>query len=197
MKNRIAQTYPESCFTHSQSVTIYIADFSRRTKKDRGVEVHDSLPKAPGSEREMDCLQLNNRQAIPIEFNIFDDNQFKDADNKDMPHCECCFFPQQNTESTWIGFVEIKDCETKNILQYKGKMKVQLRTTIQQFREKHIISNHKVYGIISFPRKKKVAFNQTLFEDITELKQIWDAEKILFIASNEINIESPYRLAEP
>lgn len=196
MKSNILSAYPNSTFAQSKALRIFIADFSERTGKKRGVEMHENMPpEAPDdSEQTMDCFVLNNSKPLEVCFNIFDDHQFKDAEGKDIEHCECCFFPTTNDEKSWVGFIEIKDCKPRNLSEHKQKTKEQIISTVRMFRQKDIINKQKVYGIISFPRKKKVAFDQTIFGDYCEYKQLYQAEKIRFLATNSVTIVDEYTL---
>jgi hypothetical protein len=47
MRNRILAAYPDSTFGATDASTIYVADFSKRTNKARGVEIHNVHPKDP------------------------------------------------------------------------------------------------------------------------------------------------------
>lgn len=135
----------------------------------------------------MDCFVLNNKNALPIDFHIFAEQQLIDDEGKEIEHCECCFFPvREDKEPIWIAFLEIKDCKAKNITQYKEKTKEQIISTVRLFRKKGLLSLGRIYGLISFPRRKKVAFDQTIFEDITEYKSLYKNEHIHFFANNEI-----------
>lgn len=194
MRNRIKKIYPQSTFQSSTNEIIHIADFSQRTGKKYGVEVHETIPQVPGQQEYMDCLTLRNRSAISLDFNIFDDNQFKANDQKDIEHCECCIFPTSNGERTWISFIEIKDCKIKNISIYKDKVKEQIIATVKQFTQHKIIQKQRIYGIVSFPRKK-VAFDDTIFQDYNEYKQLYKTEKIHFIATNEIKVIDNYTIS--
>lgn len=60
---------------------------------------------------------------------------------------------------------------------------------MHSFREKGILHSCQIYGIISFPRKKKVAFDQTIFDDITEYKRLYKEEHIHFFATNEVVVK--------
>ncbi len=108
MKNKILANYPDSCFVSSAAKNIYVADFTERAGSQRKVEIHEALPLTPGGTKRMDCLHIENPTSLPIDFNLFDDNQFKDEDQKDCQHCECCLFPTENDEKTWVAFIEIK-----------------------------------------------------------------------------------------
>lgn len=195
MRNRILAVYPDSVFQSSKAPTLFVADFSVRTHKERGVELHEVLPKEPNiPNKDMDCSLLSNEQSLSIDFNIFNDHQFKNDKEKDMEHCECCFFPTDNDDKTWVGFIEIKDCKPKNIANFKDKAKEQIRLTVRTFRKHNIIINQKVYGIISFPRIKKAAFDQTIFDDPFEYKHLFKSEKIHFFATNEVSVTDKYHL---
>ena len=192
MKSKLQETYPTSEYRTLNSPMIYVADFSLRTEGDRGVEIYTEIPLTPDGTQVMDCLTLTNDEHLNIDFSIFDDHQFKkEGKDKDDSHCECCFFLTNSDESPWISFVEIKDCKPKNVLTYKEKVKEQIISTVSHFRKKGIIAEDKrIYGIISFPRRNKVAFNDYIFrthQDIMEMKKKYG---ILFLPSNTIKVTS-------
>lgn len=196
MRNKILGVYPQSKFQSSGVKVIYVADFSERTQKVRGVEISEIHLRTPDDLGDMDCLKINNDRPIILDFNVFNDNQFKDEDNNDTEHCECCFFPYGNNETTWVAFIEIKDCKSKNISDFKDKAKEQIISTVSLFRQKGIMNRQKrVYGIISFPRRNKTSFNQMIFEDYTEYKRLFQSERIHFIAANEVNVIDNYNVA--
>lgn len=172
---------------------IYVADFSLRTEGDRGVEVYTKKPLTPDETRAMDCLTLINDKQLKIEFSIFDDHQFKkEADEcKDDSHCECCFFPSESDESSWISFVEIKDCKPKNIALYRDKAKQQIISTIDHFKKNGIISeSKKMYGIISFPRRTKTDFNDYILGSHQDILEMRRKHGVLFLATNTVSIIS-------
>lgn len=188
MKNKIQSVYPHSVFCSSTAPKLYIADFTERTGSDRKVEFHETIPQVPDGTTDMDCLVLENSSRLSVICNIFDDNQFKDNEGHDLPHCECVLFPESEQNDISIAFVEIKDCKSKNISVYKDKVKTQIISTVQIFRDKGIIEKQRVYGVISFPRKNKVSFNQTIFDDVTEYKKLYQKYKIHFFLTNSISI---------
>ena len=188
MKNKIQAVYPHSVFCSSTAPKLYIADFTERTNSNRKVEFHEIIPKTPDNTTYMDCLILENYSQTTVVCNIFDDYQFKDKKGKDLPHCECVLFPESKRKDIGMAFVEIKDCKAKNISVYKEKVKIQIISTVQIFRDKGIIEKQRVYGIISFPRKNKASFNQTIFDDATEYKRLYQKYKIRFFPTNWISI---------
>lgn len=186
MKNKIQTVYPQSVFQSSSAETIYVADFTERTNSTRKVEIHVEIPCVPNSSESMDCLKVNNRDKVELEFCLFDDHQFKDEQGKDISHCECCFFPTESASA--LGFVEIKDCKLKNITVHRNKSKEQVLSTVQLFRSSGIIDKQKVYGIISFPRKKKMLFNDFPYRDIYETTRWVKDYGIHLVAANEVNV---------
>lgn len=188
MKNKIQRIYPQSIFCNSNAPQLYLADFTERTQSTRKVEFHETVPQIPNEGNVMDCLIIKNTAQLSVVCNIFNDNQFKDGNGNDLPHCECALFPEGNQEDSWFAFVEIKDCKSKNISVYKRKVKEQIISTVQIFKDKHIVDKQHIYGIISFPRKNKVSFNQTIFDDPVEFKKLHKKYRIHFFPTNCIEI---------
>lgn len=186
MKSKILTAYPQSVFQSTSVETIYVADFTERTNSARKVEIHTAEPCVPDSGESMDGLKVNNRDKVGLEFCLFDDHQFKDEEGKDISHCECCFFPTENASG--LGFVEIKDCKAKNVATYKDKMKEQILSTVHLFRSSGIVDEQKVYGILSFPRKKKMLFNDFPYRDIYETTRWVKDYGIHLVAANEVNV---------
>ena len=196
MKSKLQETYPKSEYRTLNSPVIYVADFSLRTERERGVEVYTENPLTPDGTQVMDCLTLTNEEQLNIDFSIFDDHQFKkEGKDKDDSHCECCFFLSDSDENSWISFVEIKDCKPKNVLSYKEKVKEQILSTVSHFKKREIIAEGKrIYGIISFPRRNKVAFNDYIFRTHQEILEMKKKYGILFLPYNTIKV-SPEKLA--
>ena len=194
MKNKILAVYPQSVFCRSTAPKLYIADFTERTSSNRKVEFHDIIPQVPDNTTDIDCLVFENSSQLSVICNIFDDHQFKDKKGKDLPHCECVLFPECKQKNIGMAFVEIKDCKPKNISGYKTIVKTQIISTVQTFRDQKIIEKQRVYGIISFPRKNKVAFNQTIFDDASEYKRLHQRYKVRFLPTNQVSILDPKKL---
>lgn len=189
MRSKIISKYPASTFVKLSSASIFVADFSERTGNARKVEVHTSIPSNPNdSTKKMDCLCFHNKRQLSLEFNVFNDHQFKNGLNKDVEHCECCFFCENKSDSTFVGFVEIKDCKPRNISEYKSKVKTQIINVVRIIRENHIVfDKQEIYGIISFPQKK-TAYDQSIFSDYSEYKRLYKSEKIHFIPANDVYV---------
>ena len=195
MKNKIQAVYQQSVFCSSTSTKLYIADFTDRTGSKRKVEFHETIPQTPDGAKNMDCLILENSSHLSVVCNIFEDNQFKDDKGIDIPHCECVLFPESVQNNIGLAFVEIKDCKPKNISSYKDKVKTQIISTVKIFRNNGIIEKQHVYGIISFPRKNKTAFNQTIFDDVTEYKKLYHMYKVHFFPTNCVSVFNEKKLA--
>ena len=190
MRNRILAAYPESKFGTINSKQIFVADFTKRTNNVRGVEIHASQPKDPNEESVvMDCCVVANETDLSIDYNVFRDNQFKNEEDEDMKHGECCLFPNNNDEKSWALFIEIKDCKGSRISKYKQNVKDKLILNVGEFRKKGILLNNKVYGVASFPRKK-TAFNEMIVSDPTEYKTFFKEHGIHFVPTNELAIKS-------
>lgn len=194
MKNRILTAYSDSVFGTTNAPKIYVADFTKRTQNARGVEIHELQPKNPNDvTTDMDCCIVINGNALQIDYNVFKDNQFKNDDDDDMKHGECCLFPSTNNEKTWILFIEIKDCKGSRIFKYKQDVKDKLILNVGEFRKHGIILDNNVYGVVAFPRKK-TAFNEMIISDYTEYKKFYKEYGIHFAAVNEISISDEYTL---
>lgn len=195
MKTKIQKEYPDSVLGQSSSTTLYVADFTERSGRTRDVEIHEALPSTPDGSGDMDCLIVANPDTVVINYNIFGNHQFKSPDGKDMEHGECCLFPENTDGRFWMAFVEIKDCKAKNISNYKKKVKQQIISSANQFKAADIITDSQtLYGIMSFPRRNKVAFNQVIFDDYTEYKRLYKKYKIHFFPTNEVVVESHDKL---
>jgi len=195
IKNKIITTYPKSVFETKKSKVFYIADFTKRTKKiskvqQRGVEFLDNQPFDPNEPtKEMPCLIIENPKRISVECNIFDDCQFVDNYNNQLKHGECCFFPSKNDGRSWFSIVEIKDCISGKISEYKKDIQAKMDSMFNIFRNKVSIPN-KFYFIVSFPRKK-TAFNDALFSDYVALKKY---KKAFLIVSNFARIMDTHEI---
>lgn len=189
MRSRILKAYPDSIFETTESDKIFVADFSKRTNKVRAVEIHESQPQDPNDETtEMDCCVVDNKNGLKIDYNVFKDNQFKNEENEEMKHGECCLFPSQNDEKTWILFIEIKDCKGSRIFRYKQDVKDKLIINVGEFRKKGILLKNNVYGVTSFPRKK-TEFNEMIVADPVEYKTFFKEYGIHLVPTNEVSIK--------
>ena len=136
----------------------------------------------------MDCFEISNPSNHNLEFNIFEDNQFKDEAGKDIAHCEGCFYPSVNHKDSWVVMLEIKDCRVRNMSLYKKDVVDKIIKTTEIFKRRGIIIDHKIYGIASFPRRNKTAFNDYIFGDIVTATALNKMYGIVFHATNKIGV---------
>lgn len=189
MRSRILNAYPDSEFGTVESDKIFVADFSIRTDNARRVEIHAFQPKDPNdATKEMDCCVIDNNTELRIDYTVFKDNQFKNEENKDLKHGECCLFPNQNNDNTWMLFIEIKDCKGSRISYYKQDVKEKLIINVGEFRKKGILLKNNVYGVASFPRKK-TEFNEMIVTDPVEYKTFYKKYGFHLVPTNWVSIK--------
>ena len=195
MRSRILKKYPKSDFATSKSEKLYVADFTKRTNNERGVEFSEEQPKTPSdSTKDMPCFILSNPSKQQIDYSIFATQQFTDEDGNSLKQGECCVFPTNNDGRSWFCIIEIKDCTADKISQYKKDIAEKVKSMFDIFRNKIGIPNT-IYFIASFPRKK-TAFDQSMFDDYVDMKKY---RKAFLVTSNYATIVDnhcfdPYKL---
>lgn len=186
-KTKILLAHPQTTIQEYSAPNIYVADFTRRTQGTthlRAVEISDVLPTMDDGTC-VDAVTFHNDKQLSIDVAVFDDYKYEDTTKTNIEHCEGSIYTSE--DSQWIAFFEIKDCEERNIMNYREKAVRQVTNVSNDFRVRGIIENEKVYGIISFPRKH-TSFNDDIFGDIIEYTQLKRNTGILFYATNEIFI---------
>lgn len=166
-----------------------MADFSMRTNSVRAVELFDNdLPKTPDGKNNMDCLSIINEERNCLTFNIFNDNQFKDDSGNSIKHPEACLFIQDNLR--WFCLIEIKDCKSKNVSNYNLDIKEKMAKCKEYLLGNNILDNsQKIYAIASYPRRK-MSFDDSIFNNPFEVKKLLDNTGIIFMATNSIAIKT-------
>lgn len=184
MKNRILAAYPDSVFVTKKPEKLFVADFTKRTNNERGVEFFEEQPKTPADpNKDMPCFVLNNPSRQSIEYSVFGTDQFKDEDGNNLKQGECCVFPTNNDGRSWFCIVEIKDCAVNKVSQYKKNIAEKMKSMFEIFRNKVGISNT-IYFMASFPRQK-AGFDQSMFDDYVDMKKY---RKAFLVASNSATI---------
>lgn len=187
IKTGIRKTYPITNVVVHSSEDIYMMDMRHHSIK-RGIEIEDKpIVLAPSGEV-VRSFHISNPNILSVDFAIFQDNQFRDSLNKDMKHCEGCFYPTLDDPKSWISFIEIKDCKPSKLGEYKTEAKKQIINVVDDFRKKGIVTSQKVYGIISVPRR--VIHDSTMMIDIVEINELLSLHKIQFAVTNDVQIES-------
>ena len=161
MKNKILTAFPvHAKYEEKSTEEIYVVDYTERTKnteQPRSVEIHSVKPD------DIDGLYLDNSNILSVSSIVFGEQCVVCNEGRELKHCECVLFPKENDNTTWVLFVEIKDCKFKNISTYFQETKNQILNTVNEFRNRGIISASKrVSGIISFPRVNKLNFHTQL-----------------------------------
>lgn len=182
MQRKISSHHPLTVFSIHNEKDFYIADYTRRTSGARSVEIHVTEPLTPDGSAPMDCLHLSNPQQLTVQFGVFDDNEFLDSQGNNIEHCECCLYPLPANNRKWIAFVELKDCDDGNVLNYKQKIIRQIFDACAAFRGFGIPCKN-AYGLISCPRRK-VGFNDSLFYSPIDLINLKRMSGIDFIVCN-------------
>ncbi|MFR9620182.1 MAG: hypothetical protein SNH63_03050 [Rikenellaceae bacterium] len=195
MKNRILEKFPLTRIESYNCFCIYVADFTKRTKSARGVEVSSTMPKCPVKpENDMDVLYIDNKSGLSVVFATFNDNSFKDADGNDESHTEGAFFID-NEQETFFALYEIKDCRPSRIGNYRKDIKEKVKLSAAVVRDNNIVDgNKKIHALVSFPRQK-MRFNNYLYGiDPIEMTELRKKDKIIFCCSNSFKIANSSNL---
>ncbi|MBQ0063349.1 MAG: hypothetical protein KBS94_04885 [Prevotella sp.] len=195
LRQKIKGCYPQTKIILESADKFWIADLSRYSDNKKKVTVllteNEVVSDTRGRTFNVNFLCVENPNILPVSIAIFDDHQFKKADNTDDVHCEGCFFPYFTCGNRWIAFLEIKD--RKNVTEFRKDAKEQLINTIIHFKKNKILFNEQLFAIISWP-KKKMSFNDLIFTDPIEQKQLKKQYGAIFVATNRIQIDDDENL---
>lgn len=186
---KFCKQFPESAIYVSIVGRAYIADFTLRTLNERGVEFFDNMiPYSPTGDEPMDVFSISNPNHLTYCFGVFSDSSFRDVHGDTIKHTEGFFFPSLGNDDCWVAFLEIKDCKPKNAANYNKNMKQKVIESKTELLNRGIITNkNRFYGIASYP-KRKLEFNDMIFNDEFEQKSLFKSTGILFIATNAVII---------
>lgn len=186
MKSSILNFCSKVDFHHRTDSTFFLVDFSKKTNKQRGVEMLNN-------ETELKGLRIENKLTTTVVIGVFDDHCFKsDDENKDLGHCEAVFFSESygSDSKNWILFVELKYSKSKKFSRDFKKGKEQLLNTISIFRQNGLVEKSKlVHAVLSFPERRNYAsygFNNPPEEIVTLRRR----EKIHFEKTNIVHFIS-------
>ena len=187
MKNKIEAKFPGQNFPAYGTDKIYIMDYSNQTNNVRGIEWSNSTP------TDIAAFIINNTPLLDITFCAFKENTIKLAgETKEISHCEGVLFPTDNTDKTWIIFLELKyPKKEENLGTNMKNAREQLFLTLDLFKEQGIIKEKRlVYLIFSAPKYT----NKTPFESWSmqpnELKEIRKTKSAIIRGVNSIDIIS-------
>ena len=128
----------------------YVADFTKQTQSQRGVELSES------PFEDIHSFHLSNPNQIEYWGVNFEEHQsfFKDPGSVDVvSQCECMFVSKNARKKGWVCLVELKYCEEHNIERNSDKAYDQLVVTLDFLLKKNVLSlrDHRFYLNISVP----------------------------------------------
>ncbi|MDR1974488.1 MAG: hypothetical protein LBQ31_07420 [Bacteroidales bacterium] len=186
MQSKILSTFQGQDFLSDNTDKIYIMDYTRQTDGDRGIEMSNIPP------TDMDAFIIENNPQLEIAFCVFKDGTIKlSGETREKSHCEGILFPANNSDTTWITFLELKYPKKKNLGRELKKAREQLLSTLDLFREQKIIEEKRlVYLIFSAPKYT----NSTPFENWSisphKLKEIRKTKYAIMRGINNIKVIS-------
>ena len=145
MKNKILAKFPNQNFSSCNAAKIYIADYTNQTENIRGIEWSDIV------QSDINSFIVDNFALLDITFCAFKENTIKlKVEEKELSHCEGILFPTNNSDKTWITFIELKYPQKRDNLGSNLKeAREQLLFTLDLFREQGIIEK-KTFGLSDF-----------------------------------------------
>lgn len=186
MKNKITAVFGEDKLVHKPTLKfpqIHVMDFTERTRGEKGLEIFGKKP------NDIDTLVIENPN-LDITATFFKPQCFLNERGEEPDNCEGVFYLSNSNDDTWLLFIEIKDCKSKNISKYFAKTKNQIISIVQIFRDKNIITpNKKVYANISFPRRNKKEYFSQLIQS-GEKKEFLNNYKIFIRGTNRLKIKN-------
>ena len=132
MKDKIVKTFDNNKLEHKSNLNfpqIHVIDLTERTKSKKGLEIYAQKP------NDIDTLLIENPN-LDITATFFEPQCFINEQGKEPDNCEGVFYLSDSNEQTWILFIEIKDCKSKNIAKYFSKTKAQIISVVQCFRDR-------------------------------------------------------------
>lgn len=130
--------------------SMYVADYNKQTGSKEGVKLFDCPPPT----EEIKCFILNNPRGIEITGLPFDKMSFVKPEGGSESQCECVIYPEENDETSWICFIELKYTEHKHFKRANEARK-QLHKTQAYYRSKGIFGEKNTcYLLASLPQQK-------------------------------------------
>ncbi len=167
----------------TKKTEFYVIDYTENTNSTRSVEVLETYP------TDINPLTVQNPKPLDITTTIFKPQCFMDGE-KELKQCECVMYLTADAPTSWVVFIEIKDCKPRNASVYHKEIKEKFIVNIGLFRKMNIISQEKiVYAVAAFPRKEKTNFHNQ-FIKAPEMKQFREKHKIMIKGTNEITVKN-------
>lgn len=189
----------------SFSSSLYIVDYTKYNQdhadepsKYSGVVFHAMKPD------NIHSFVLDNPRNVSFEAVNLEHNPalMKREDGSMSSQCECLLFAEENR--SWMMFLELKYCHTKNVLGNIENALWQIKRTygflLSERRSQIDVSNYQPYFVISTPDVSS--------DDVSSLYDgfIWSQDDLLEIKNdyggarlfhcNEVMVESPYDLSD-
>lgn len=186
IKQAIARHFPHhlgSCYPFLQDV--YIADYTEKTKTEHIKKYIEFLAIQPN---DINFFSLYNPNLIKIDGIKFNNASFLDPNGQAKTQCECTFFPESSTNSSWIMFLELKySCiNRRNDLNIKKALD-QLCATYHYYKEVGIIpKNGNSYLIVSLPEQHEPFVNSIITP--AKIKKYKKLYKIILRPKNKVQI---------
>jgi hypothetical protein len=190
MRESIQRVLPGHILVESKAKKIYIADYKKDTKGERGVELSESEP-----DIKYVWLDNNSGPLISIYFDGFNDNALPMANGDNNPQCEGIVFPTTCQEDDWVLFIECKYVYSiqqamDETIDYPKQMISQIIATVKYFKDKGILGVDKyVYAMVAFPTLED-PFDAWFFTRIPLPTAIVRDHKIRIRATNYATIKS-------
>ena len=186
MKDKITTAFGVDKLEHKLNINfpqIHVVDLTERTQSVKGLEIYDTKPNG------IDTLLIENPN-LDITATFFKPQCFINERGEEPDNCEGVFYLSKPNEQSWVLFIEIKDCKSKNISKYFEKTKTQVINVVQIFRDKSIISrDKKVYANISFPRRNKKDYYNQLIQSGEKMEFLHN-HKIFIRGTNNLKIKN-------
>ena len=169
----------------SHSSHFYIADYTRKTRSAKGVEISDT----PFSD--IHYCTVSNPRNIECWGVNFEKNQgvFKIANTGEQAkQCECLIASKNAKKKGWVCLVELKYCLEQNVVSNSKDAFNQLIACFDYLKDRDILDLkiHRVYFNISIPdHSNKQPFNN-FSQDITI--DLMKNKSIRLLGSNEIKV---------
>lgn len=188
MINRLKNTYPGHKIIEEDAVELFLLDHKGLHKGRFDLELTTINPSD-------EHVYFQNPNQVPIYFDAFPDNAFKNEDGSDCRQCEGIMFPQQCTEGDWILLIEMKytnNIETafKKEIGYPDIMIDQVVQSVEHLRAKGVIMQDKrVKALLAFPKLIE-DFSAFFFTGTRNMEELLEKHNIQMRAKNSARIKS-------
>ncbi len=165
---------------------LYVVDYTQYSKKGehkRGVEFSVRRP------NDIEGLEIINHSRVEFESVNFELNPLLNDNGHLIRQCECmCSAKKSDNAKGWLMLVELKYCKTRNDgTNFRSAFK-QIHSVHKYLKDHNILSNHRVYYIISLP----ISHHRAPFEHFKynqwQLHQLKRRTGIILRGTNRVEI---------